>query len=239
MGWKLTDSGDRDSLACQLRRRRLALFLDLLDQLPRPLRILDVGGTFDFWETMGLDSFEHCSVALLNTKECRTAADNFTSVVGDARHMPQYEDGAFDVVFSNSVIEHVGGLDDQFRMATEIRRVGRFYFVQTPNRYFPVEPHFQFPCFQFLPRWSQLALLTRFSLGAYPRAGSTVQARDWVDEIRLLSRKEFAGMFPEARVVSEPFWGLSKSFMAIYDPRARSRVGAGGENRALETADAV
>ncbi len=237
MSWKLTDSGDKDSLACDLRRRRFALFLDLLEQLPRPLRILDVGGTYDFWETMGASGFEHCSITLLNMQKCRTGAANFTSVVGDARQMPQFEDDAFDVVFSNSVIEHVGGLDDQFRMAAEIRRVGRFYFVQTPNRYFPVEPHFQFPCFQFLPRFAQLTLLKRFALGAYPRAGDDAQAEGWIDEIRLLSRNEFARMFPEARIVSESFWGLTKSFMAIYDPRARARTA--GEFRALQTAEAV
>ena len=71
--------------------------------------------------------------------------------VGDAVDMPGISDGAFDVVFSNSVIEHVETYENQRRMAAEIRRVGRRYFVQTPNRHFPLEPHFLVPGFQLLP----------------------------------------------------------------------------------------
>ncbi|MEM2045934.1 MAG: class I SAM-dependent methyltransferase, partial [Candidatus Bathyarchaeia archaeon] len=57
-------------------------------------------------------------------------------IIGDARCMP-FKDKSFDVVFSNSVIEHVGNYDDQKMCAEEIRRVGKCYFVQTPNFYFP------------------------------------------------------------------------------------------------------
>lgn len=39
----------------------------------------------------------------------------------------------------------VGKERDQERMAAEILRVGRHCYVQTPNKNFPVEPHFIFP----------------------------------------------------------------------------------------------
>ena len=77
----------------------------------------------------------------------------------------------FDIVFSNSVIEHLGDIEGQRRMAKEIRRVGKYYYLQTPNRNFPVEPHFQFPFFQFLPKWLRTAIVRRWSIGWYPCEG--------------------------------------------------------------------
>ena len=65
--------------------------------------------------------------------------------------MPEFTTGEFDVVFSNSVIEHVGDFDDQRRMADEVRRVGRRFFVQTPNRWFPLEVHTRLPFVHWLP----------------------------------------------------------------------------------------
>jgi ubiquinone/menaquinone biosynthesis C-methylase UbiE len=86
-------------------------------------------------------------ITLLNPELSESAPSNFTAFVGDGRSMPQFEDHQFDIVFSNSTIEHVGSIDDQRAMAREIVRVGRKYYVQTPNRYFPIEPHFVFPFF--------------------------------------------------------------------------------------------
>ena len=63
--------------------------------------------------------------------------------------MDFFKDKSFDAVFSNSVIEHVGTFEDQKMMANEVIRVTNFYFIQTPNLYFPIEPHFLVPFFQF------------------------------------------------------------------------------------------
>ena len=68
---------------------------------------------------------------------------------GDARQMPMFQDNEFDMCFSNSVIEHVGSAADQMSMAREVRRVAKGYFIQTPNAYFPLEPHFLIPGWQF------------------------------------------------------------------------------------------
>ncbi|MGH7860878.1 MAG: methyltransferase domain-containing protein [Candidatus Dormibacteraceae bacterium] len=81
----------------------------------------------------------------------RRVSPPFQSVIGDARDLAQFQAQAFDVAFSNSVIEHVGGADDQRRMASEAMRVASHYFVQTPKHYFPIEPHFLVPGFQFMP----------------------------------------------------------------------------------------
>src|SRR5215211_2910880 len=122
------------SPANRLRRRRFELFNQLLSRVPRPLRILDVGGLEEFWEILGLADEPGVEIVLVNLTAGTTRRSNMTSIVGDGRSMPGFRDGEFEVVFSNSVIEHVGGWDDQRRMADEIRRIGQRYFVQTPNR---------------------------------------------------------------------------------------------------------
>jgi hypothetical protein len=122
-------------------------------------------------------------------------------------------DRQYDVVFSNSTIEHVGTWDDQKRAAAEIRRVGKRYFVQTPNRYFPIEPHFLVPGFQFLPVWLRAGLLSRTRLGWMPRAPDYMSARAEVEQIRLLTRREMCVLFPGASLHIERFGLLAKSFV--------------------------
>ena len=138
---KIADNRDEKSLAVQFRRKRFAFFNSLLSRLRRPVSLLDVGGAESYWKTMGMNGDDQVFITLLNLTKENVTLPNITSTVGDAREI-QYEDNSFDVVFSNSVIEHVGSRADQMQMANEVRRVGKRYFVQTPNRYFPLEPHF-------------------------------------------------------------------------------------------------
>lgn len=134
--------------------------------------------------------------------------------MGDARHM-DFASRSFDLVFSNSVIEHVGGFADQKRMADEVRRVGERFMIQTPNRYFPMEPHFVFPMFQFLPMSIKVYLLIKFRLGWVEKGHDAQHAREIVESIRLLSKKELCEMFPGARIYKEKFFGMTKSFIVI------------------------
>ena len=120
----------------------------------------------------------------------------------------------FDIVFSNSVIEHVGGPDDWRRMADEIRRVGKSYFVQTPNRYFPIEPHYMFPFFQFLPLGVKAWLLENFALDWGGRAATHERALQLARGVELLPFREFSAMFPGAAIYRERVLGLTKSFTA-------------------------
>jgi hypothetical protein len=214
MGGALSALGTtRDRVSGALRRRRFALLESLVAPLPRPLRILDVGGTQAFWTRVGLGAARDVEIVLLNRERATVTGPPFTSVSGDGRHMPEIADAAFDVVFSNSVLEHAGDFDDQQRMAREIRRVGRRFFVQTPNRHFIVEPHFVFPLFQFLPLTLRVHLLRRFSLGWVPRMPDPTEARAFVRSIRLLTGDELAGLFPGAAIHRERVCGLTKSFV--------------------------
>ncbi len=210
---RIADNRDEQSLAVRFRRKRFAFFLSLLSQLQRPVHILDIGGTQAYWKMMGLDTKDQVFITLLNLTQDNVTLPQATSIVGDARSI-QAEDHSFDIVFSNSVIEHVGSYQDQLQMANEVRRVGRCYFIQTPNRYFPLEPHFLFPFFQFLPISLRVLLLQNFKLGWLEKTPDVQKARGIVESIRLLSKKEFKTLFPNAPIFEEKALGLTKSFVA-------------------------
>jgi len=209
---RIADNRDVASLAVQFRRKRFAFFQSLLSQLERPVHVLDIGGTEGYWKTMGLRAEDQVSITLLNLTQDEITLPYIRSIVGDARRV-EAEDHQFDIVFSNSVIEHVGNFHDQLRMAGEVRRVGRRYFVQTPSRYFPLEPHFLFPFFQFLPRKVQVGLLQNFNLGWFRKIPDAEKARETVESIRLLSKSEFLTLFPGANLYEEKILGMTKSFV--------------------------
>lgn len=210
----LADNSSGESLATRMRRARFALFLSLLGTLSGHSRILDIGGTQEFWTLMTGGDPGDVDITLLNIEHQAVTSEKFTSAVGDARSMPQFPDRSFDVVFSNSVIEHVGSYENQKRMAGEVVRVGRRYFVQTPNKRFPLEPHFLFPWFQYLPSWARAQLVHRFDVGWYKRIPDYEAAKAEVDSIQLLTRRQFTALFPGSRLHVEKLAGLPKSFVA-------------------------
>ena len=197
-----------------MRRERFSLFLSLLRKVEGPVSILDIGGTQEFWNLMTTGESIDATITLLNIEHQPVTSKRFVSAAGDARHLTQFESGSFDVVFSNSVIEHVGSYDDQARMAEEVIRVGKRYWVQTPNKRFPLEPHFLFPFFQYLPVGIRAQLVHRFDIGWYRRIPSIAKARTEVESIQLLTQKKFAALFPGATIYSEKLMGLTKSFVA-------------------------
>ena len=211
----LADNSDSRSLATRMRRRRFELFLSLLRKLHGHLEILDIGGTQQFWDLMLGDDATDFRVTLLNIEHQKVSSSRFVSTAGDARSIPQFAAASFDVVFSNSVIEHVGDYEAQRKMANEIQRVGKRYFVQTPNKRFPLEPHFLFPWFQYLPVSVRAWMVNHFDVGWYRRIPDRAAARAEVESIQLLTRRRFAALFPGARIHEERIAGLTKSFVAI------------------------
>ncbi len=209
-----TDFRDPNSLASRMRARRNRWFRSRIENLPRPMTILDVGGTPAVWEIINFADQPDIQITLLNISEFKTSHTNITSVIGDARDLHQYADKQFDVVYSNSCIEHVGNIEDMKRMANEMRRVGKRYFLQTPNRNFPVEPHFVFPMFQFLPLAVQVFLVQHFSLGWIGKTPDREKAEKEVRSIQLISKKDVQMLFPDAKFGEEKFAGLTKSLLA-------------------------
>ena len=139
-------------------------------------------------------------------------------VAADARMLP-FKENAFDIVFSNSVIEHVGTHADQQQFAAEIRRVGRSYWVQTPNRRFPVELHLMLPLVHYLPKRVQRAIVNRFTLWQYITRPSEAErasyTRHFLNELNLLDRQTLQRLFPDAAIVAERVAGLAKSLIAV------------------------
>lgn len=127
--------------------------------------------------------------------------------------MSNFRDKEFDIVFLNSAIEHLFNFENQRKMASEIRRVGKYYFVQTPNRYFPVEPHFLLPFFQFLPPNLKYWILTKTRLSR-GKKWRIQKSKGYIEEIRLLTINEMRELFPSCKIYKEKFVGLNKSFTA-------------------------
>ena len=215
MLWRLANHRDPDSLAARLRRRRRDKIRQVILSIPQPMSILNVGGGEEEMSAMGLLDEPGISFTVLNVKPMVATHRSVTSVVGDGCNMPEFGDGEFDFVFSNSVIEHVGDGNAVRRMANEIRRVGKRYYIQTPNRYFPIEPHFVFPLFQFLPIGIRVFLVRRFKLGWMPRVPDPAAAESTVRSINLLSKKQMKKLFPDAILFQERVCGLTKSIQCL------------------------
>ena len=212
---KIYDNRRSDSWASNLRSKRISFLKSLIASLPSPVKILDVGGTPEFWEHSGfLNGNQQINITFLNIEPVKHA--HFECLLGDGRDLSRFTNQEFDLVFSNSVIEHVGDYRDQGKMADEIKRVGKRYFVQTPNLYFPIEPHFLFPFFQFLPLETRVWLLTHHNMGWYPKMSDEQEARKLASSTQLLSKQKFIGLFPKANFYVEKVAGLDKSFI-VYD----------------------
>jgi len=199
----------------RLRRKRFAFLEALLKPLARPVRILDVGGAMGFWQNLDYGRLGPVHITLLNVFEQANLPPAFTSRVGDARSLKNCSPGDYDVVVSNSVIGHVGSFADQTRMADEIQRIGRRYFVQTPNHYFPLDWRTLIPFFQLLPARQQAWWVHHCAITSFGRISPYSKALAWVACVRNLTHSELKTLFPEARIAREKVLGLTKSFMVF------------------------
>jgi hypothetical protein len=134
-------------------------------------------------------------------------------IVGDGCNLP-FADGEFDVVFSNSVIEHLGRRESQVCFANEVRRVGKAYWVQTPDPRFFIEPHYLSPFIHWLPIPIRSRLVRYATLWGILARPSDQEIKDRIEELRLIGAKEFRGLFPDAEIIVERFVGMPKSLVA-------------------------
>src|ERR1700722_4974658 len=202
-----------ESLQRRFRSRRMALLAKTVG-LAAGMRVLDVGGTIEIWRLGPVMP----RVVLLNQAFWPHQIEEAESVVlGDGTNLP-FADQSFDLVFSNSVIEHVGSRAAQARFAAEIARGGKQYWVQTPNRYFPIEQPLWTPLVHLLPRAWQAAILKRFSVWKlvtnHDAAQREFYVNHYLESIRLFSASELRALFPGATIVRERFLGWTKSLIA-------------------------
>ncbi|TKT77461.1 methyltransferase domain-containing protein [Aquamicrobium sp. LC103] len=196
-------------VAPRFRGQRMALFQRLMQVSDRE-RIIDLGGAEDTWKMIAAEP----SVTMVNLWGEAYRHSRFVYEIGDACDLG-HGDKSFDIAFSNSVIEHVGDWERQRRFAAEIRRVAPRYFVQTPNRYFPIEPHYMCLGIQFLPTTIFKKLLPWLSLWGLTIRPSREEIDASVAEIRLLTKDEMRELFPDAEIIEEKFLGMTKSIVAV------------------------
>ena len=119
-------------------------------------------------------------------------------------------------MYSNSVVEHVGGHERRKRFAATVRSAAPHHWVQTPYRYFPVEPHFLFPGYQFLPLAARAAIGRRWGPARQSvHAMSERDSVDFVQSIELLSVTDMTTYFPDSHIERERLGGIVKSLIAI------------------------
>ena len=185
-----------------MRRKRFKHFLKLVEQFDnKSVTILDVGGWERYWEVQEFADTSN-QIILLNTEKFKTRHSGISSVVGDARNMDGFPDQSIDIVFSNSVIEHLETFENQSEMANEVKRIGKKYFIQTPSYYFPLEPHFLFPFFHWFPISIRVFFVQHLSLGHFKKQETKENAEKLVREHRLLKKNEFQSLFPDAKIIT-------------------------------------
>lgn len=212
--WRSFDPDDPRSLVGEIRRRRwtrLALrFPDLAE-----MSVLDLGGTPDAWLAC---SVQPARLVTLNTEPSgRNDSVHATVVTGDACDPPtRLRNERFDLVYSNSVFEHVGGHDRRKRFAATVDTSAPHYWIQTPYRYFPIEPHILFPGYQFLPLIVRASISRRWGPARRSvRSMSNREAIDFVQSIELLTVTDMKAYFPDAQIERERLGGIVKSLIAI------------------------
>jgi hypothetical protein len=190
---------------------------DLYQRFPavEAMSVVDLGGAVETWLRAPV---RPARVTIVNLSE--------TGVLDDSRLVPVLGDACdaatelaeaggqvkYDLAFSNSLIEHVGGHARRQALAEQI--LAPRHWVQTPYRYFPIEPHWLFPLMQFLPVVAIRAIAYRWPL-AHSRPDSRVQAENEVLWTELISVTELRGYFPNSQIKRERFAGLTKSIIAI------------------------
>jgi len=179
-------------------------------------RILDMGGDPDYWR-FDIPS-SNIEISILNIEQKDSVPDaRFRILQGDARNVAEFPDLSFDFVHSNSLIEHVGRWDDMRQVASEIRRLAPRYYVQTPNFWFPLDPHSNMPLMHWLPMPVQRQMVSKKAHGFYAKAKTLDEAMQIVESTSMLDRAQVAALFPDARIVTEDVLFMSKSLIAIKD----------------------
>ena len=212
----------KTSLGSRLRRKRVVPLLEMIDEVFQEngyVNLIDLGGEANYWNIVPSEYLDACnvSITIVNLPGTKTpeAQGAFKYVDVDACDLSSFGDKSFHIAHSNSVLEHVGDWQRMKQFSFELSRVSQKYFVQTPNYWFPVEPHFLTPFFHWLPKPVRMWLVLHFQLGHQQKANSIDQAVRIVEGSRLLNRKMVQALFKDARVLTEWYFWLPKSFIAV------------------------
>lgn len=208
--FRLVDSPD--SYGARRRARRAAWLSQTFPELAE-MTVLDLGGRVESWARVPV---RPARVHVVNLEPLPVELPDWAEADhADACELPDAVlSRRYDLVFSNSVLEHVGGHERRRRMAEAIRALAPRYWVQTPYRYFPVEPHWVAPGMQFLPVPARVAVARTWPL-AYTPGKSWELAMKQVLTTELIGRAEMRYLFPDAAIRAERLLGLTKSLIAV------------------------
>jgi hypothetical protein len=181
------------------------------------MTVVDLGGTVEAWLRAPVRP-KH--VTVLNIDEPGESDEGWvTAIYGDACDAPRVlaqagAGTAYDLVFSNAVLEHVGGHANRQRFADSVRALADRHWVQTPYRYFPLEPHWLFPGMQFLPVAARIRIAETWPLVHSPNPGHEGAVREvlWTELVSLAEMREY---FPTSEIHHERVLGLTKSLVAV------------------------
>jgi hypothetical protein len=210
------------SLVSNLRAKRIVHCLFMIEQVYSEhgyVNIIDVGGTEMYWNIVPQQYLDahNVSMTIVNLRGTKMPEDHgmFKFIEADACDLSGFDDQSFHIAHSNSVVEHVGDWERMVQFAKEISRVADKYYVQTPNYWFPIEPHCMTPFFHWLPIPIRIWLISHFQIGHWRKAASIDYAVRILEDARLLNKKMLQELFKDARIVTERLFWLPKSFIAI------------------------
>jgi hypothetical protein len=205
----LIDPDHAGSLTHRFRQNRLEEFKRRFPELA-DMRVLDLGGTTVSWRIFGLRPE---SVTVVNLDHDKGPYEPWMEVVqGDACAGGF---GKYDLVFSNSLMEHLGGHARRQQFANVVQESAPSWWVQTPYRYFPIEPHWIFPGFQFLPFRARVMVCQHWNTLHMPACKDAAEAADLVASTELISATEMRTYFPTSDIWFERIAGIPKSMVAI------------------------
>jgi len=200
------------SLGAKSRARRWQWMLDTFPDLAE-MSVIDLGGRLGTWRDVPL---RPAHVHVVNLEQPDGDMPDWAEFDhANVCVLPDAIAGrSYDLVFSNSVIEHVGGYANRVQFAEAVAKLADCHWVQTPYRYFPMEPHVLFPGFQFLPLPARATVAQHWPLSHTPPADKDSAVRAAL-ETELLSRTEMRLLFPDSEIRTERVAGAPKSLIAV------------------------
>lgn len=178
--------------------------------------VLDVGGYPATWTIRPQQSkrVDCLNLHEVNFEDSRYPNHRITTVVGDGCSLT-YDNSSYDILFSNSVIEHVGDWEKQQAFAREVRRVGNRLWIQTPALECPMEPHYLAPFVHWLPVFIRRRVLRWLTPWGWLQKPNQKKIDEIITHTRLLSKKKFKELFPDCVVITERLLGIfPKSYIA-------------------------
>lgn len=189
------------------RRVRMRLFSEVMMLKPTD-RVLDLGGHPDIWDFVDVP----LRITILNLPGNVIRKDvgphEFSYVEGDACNVVGFTESEFDLVYSNSVIEHVGDESKQSEFAAQVRKFNAAFWIQTPSKWFPIEAHCGMPFWWFYPSTFRSWWITRWR----PKLPAWTEM---VEGTRVLEKSKLEELFPDSRILTERYLGIPKSYIVV------------------------